>query len=130
MRKHQDDLAKKYVKEIKSADTWSVFRILADFVKGFDDLGELGPTVTMFGSAKAKSSSKYYKKAQELSSTLAQRGFNVMTGGGPGVMEAANRGAFKYKNIWLLVVNVYFFKRQPVDYLFWYPSLDLHGLRV
>ena len=106
MRKHQDDLAKKYVKEIKSADTWSVFRILADFVKGFDDLGELGPTVTMFGSAKAKSSSKYYKKAQELSSTLARRGFNVMTGGGPGVMEAANRGAFKYKKIESIGLNV------------------------
>ncbi|MFA5234005.1 MAG: TIGR00730 family Rossman fold protein [Sulfurimonas sp.] len=106
MRKHQDDLAKKYVKEIKSADTWSVFRILADFVKGFDDLGELGPTVTMFGSAKAKSSSKYYKKAEELSSMLAKRGFNVMTGGGPGIMEAANRGAYKYKNIESIGLNV------------------------
>ncbi len=106
MRKHQDDLAKKYVKEIKSADTWSVFRILADFVKGFDDLGELGPTVTMFGSAKAKSSSKYYKKAEELSSMLANKGFNVMTGGGPGVMEAANRGAFQYKNIESIGLNV------------------------
>lgn len=106
MRKHQDDLAKKYVKEIKSADTWSVFRILADFVKGFDELGELGPTVTMFGSAKAKSGSKYYKKAEELSSMLAQRGFNVMTGGGPGIMEAANRGAYKYKNIESIGLNV------------------------
>lgn len=106
MRKHQDDLAKKYVKEIKSADTWSVFRILADFVKGFDDLGELGPTVTMFGSAKSKSGSKYYKKAEELSSMLAQRGFNVMTGGGPGIMEAANRGAHKHKNIESIGLNV------------------------
>lgn len=117
MRKHQDDLAKKYVKEIKSADTWSVFRILADFVKGFDDLGELGPTVTMFGSAKAKSSSKYYKKAEELSSTLAQRGFNVMTGGGPGVMEAANRGAFQYKNIESIGLNVDLpFEQMPNKY--------------
>ena len=49
MRKKKDELARKYVKEIKSADVWSVFRILADFVKGFDELGELGPTVTMFG---------------------------------------------------------------------------------
>lgn len=106
MRKHQDDLAKKYVKEIKSADTWSVFRILADFVKGFDELGELGPTVTMFGSAKAKSSGKYYKKAEELSSMLAKRGFNVMTGGGPGIMEAANRGAHNYKNVESIGLNV------------------------
>lgn len=106
MRKHQGDLAKKYVKEIKSADTWSVFRILADFVKGFDDLGDLGPTITMFGSAKAKSESKYYKIAQELSSMLAQRGFNIMTGGGPGIMEAANRGAVAHKNVESIGLNI------------------------
>lgn len=106
MRKHQADLAKKYVKEIKSADMWSVFRILADFVKGFDDLGDLGPSITMFGSAKAKSGSKYYKIAQELSSMLAQRGFNIMTGGGPGIMEAANKGAFKYKDVESIGLNI------------------------
>lgn len=106
MRKHQADLAKKYVKEIKSADMWSVFRILADFVKGFDDLGDLGPSITMFGSAKAKSGSKYYKIAQELSSMLAQRGFNIMTGGGPGIMEAANKGAFKHKDIESIGLNI------------------------
>jgi uncharacterized protein (TIGR00730 family) len=106
MRKHQDDLAKKYVKEIKSADTWSVFRILADFVKGFDELGELGPTVTMFGGSRVDSKNKYYKKAQELSSMLAERGFNIMTGGGPGVMEAANRGAFEHKNVESIGLNI------------------------
>ena len=106
MRKHQDELAKKYVKEIKSADTWSVFRILADFVKGFDDLGELGPTVTMFGGAKVKNNNKYYKKAEELSSMLAARGFNIMTGGGPGIMEAANRGAYKYKEVESIGLNI------------------------
>ncbi|MDD5400203.1 MAG: TIGR00730 family Rossman fold protein [Sulfurimonas sp.] len=106
MRKNRDDLAKKYIKEIKSADVWSVFKIIADFVKGFDELGELGPTVTMFGSSKVDSSSEYYKKAQELSSILAQRGFNIMTGGGPGVMEAANRGAFEYKNVESIGLNI------------------------
>lgn len=106
MKKHKDDLAKKYVKDIKSADVWSVFRILSDFVKGFDGLGDLGPTVTMFGSAKAKSSSKYYKSAQKLSSMLAKRGFNIMTGGGPGVMEAANRGAFEHKNVESIGLNI------------------------
>ncbi|MCK9473570.1 MAG: TIGR00730 family Rossman fold protein, partial [Sulfurimonas sp.] len=99
MRKKKDDLTRKYVKEIKSADVWSVFKIVADFVKGFNELGELGPTVTMFGSSKVKGQNKYYKKAQELSSMLAKRDFNIMTGGGPGVMEAANRGAHEYKNV-------------------------------
>lgn len=106
MRKNRDDLAKKYIKEIKSADVWSVFKIIADFVKGFDELGELGPTVTMFGSSKVDSNSEYYKKAQELSSILAQRGFNIMTGGGPGVMEAANRGAFEHKSIESIGLNI------------------------
>ena len=106
MRKRKDDLTKKYIKEIKSADVWSVFKIVADFVKGFDELGELGPTVTMFGSSKVNSKNKYYKNAQELSSMLAQRGFNIMTGGGPGVMEAANRGAFGYKDVESIGLNI------------------------
>ncbi|MDD3476822.1 MAG: TIGR00730 family Rossman fold protein [Sulfurimonas sp.] len=106
MKRYKDDLARKYVKDIKSADVWSVFRMLTDFVKGFDELGELGPTVTIFGSAKAKRSHKYYKLAQKFSSMLAQRGFNIMTGGGPGIMEAANRGAFKYKNIESIGLNI------------------------
>jgi uncharacterized protein (TIGR00730 family) len=106
MRKNKSDLARKYVKEIKSADVWSVFKILTDFVKGFDELGELGPTITIFGSAKANSKSKYYKKAQELSSMLAKKGFNIMTGGGPGIMEAANRGAFEHKNVESIGLNI------------------------
>ncbi len=95
MQKNHREVTKKYVKDIQSADVWSVFRILADFVKGFDELGELGPTVTIFGSARSKKDSEYYKQAQKLASILAERGFNIMTGGGPGIMEAANKGAFK-----------------------------------
>ncbi len=106
MRKNKDALTKKYIKDIKSADVWSVFKIIADFVKGFDELGELGPTVTMFGSSKANSNNKYYKLAQKLSSMLAQRGFNVMTGGGPGIMEAANKGAFEHKTVESIGLNI------------------------
>ncbi|MDT8338974.1 MAG: TIGR00730 family Rossman fold protein [Sulfurimonas sp.] len=106
MRKKKDDLTKKYIREIKSADVWSVFKIVADFVKGFDELGELGPTVTMFGSSKVNSKNKYYKKAQELSSMLSQRGFNIMTGGGPGVMEAANKGAYEHKDVESIGLNI------------------------
>ena len=96
MKKEESELTKKYVKDIKSADVWSVFKIIADFVKGFDELGELGPTVTIFGSARVTENHPYYQEAQKLASILAQRGFNIMTGGGPGVMEGANRGAHPY----------------------------------
>lgn len=106
MQNKENDLAKKYIKDIKSADVWSVFKILADFVKGFDDLGDLGPTVTVFGSARTKKNDKYYKQAQKLSSMLASKGFNIITGGGPGVMEAANRGASKHSDIESIGLNV------------------------
>lgn len=106
MRSKKDALTKKYVKEIKSADVWSVFKIIADFVKGFDDLGELGPTVTVFGGSRTKETDKYYKKAQELSSLLASRGFNIMTGGGPGIMEAANRGAHEHEEVESIGLNI------------------------
>jgi len=88
-----ENLEKRYIKDIKSADVWSVFRIMADFVKGFDELGNLGPTVTIFGSARTSEDDFYYKEAVKLSTMLAEEGFNIMSGGGPGIMEAANRGA-------------------------------------
>ncbi|MCK4974249.1 MAG: TIGR00730 family Rossman fold protein [Sulfurimonas sp.] len=106
MKNRKNELAKKYIKDIKSADVWSVFKIIADFVKGFDDLGELGPTVTIFGSARTKKSDPYYKKAQKLSSMLGSIGFNVMTGGGPGIMEGANRGAHKHEDIESIGLNI------------------------
>ena len=100
------DLTKRYTKDIKSADVWSVFRILADFTKGFDELGELGPSVTIFGSARTDENDIYYKKTVELSSMLAKKGFNIITGGGPGIMEAANRGAVENKNIESIGLNI------------------------
>jgi len=106
MKNKKNELAKKYIKDIKSADVWSVFKIIADFVKGFDELGELGPTVTIFGGARVKKSDPYYKKAQKLSAMLASRGFNIMTGGGPGIMEGANRGAHKYEDVESIGLNV------------------------
>ena len=98
MRYDNDELAKMYIKDIKSADVWSVFKIMADFVKGFEELGQLSPTVTIFGSARTSESDIYYKHAVKLSSMLGKKGFNVMTGGGPGIMEAANRGAYEHKD--------------------------------
>ena len=106
MHDRRNELAKRYVKDIKSADVWSVFRIIADFVKGFDDLGELGPSVTIFGSARTKEEDFYYKEAQKLSLMLANKGFNIITGGGPGIMEAANRGAKECPDVESIGLNV------------------------
>ncbi|SFV59563.1 hypothetical protein MNB_SM-4-1769 [hydrothermal vent metagenome] len=122
-----NELTKKYIKDIKSADVWSVFKILADFVKGFDELGDLGPTVTIFGSARTKRDSKYYNQAKKLASLLASRGYNIMTGGGPGIMEAANKGAHEHdvESIGLNIdlpfeqkLNPYTSKELTFDYFF------------
>lgn len=101
-----DEITKKYVRDIKSADTWSVFKIIADFVKGFDDLGDLGPTVTVFGSARITEDDFYYNEAQKLTAMLAKRGFNIISGGGPGIMEAANRGAHDVGNVESIGLNI------------------------
>jgi len=101
-----NELTKKYIKDIKSGDVWSVFRIIADFVKGFDELGQLGPTVTIFGSARTSKNDLYYKETLKLSKMLAQKGFNIMSGGGPGIMEAANKGAKKVKGIESIGLNI------------------------
>ena len=92
MRDFQKEVEKRYIKDIKSADTWSVFKIITDFVRGFDDLGDLGPSVTVFGSARLDSKNKHYKTTKKLTKKISERGFNIITGGGPGIMEAANAG--------------------------------------
>ncbi|MDD4892203.1 MAG: TIGR00730 family Rossman fold protein, partial [Phycisphaerae bacterium] len=75
-------------------DTWRVFRIMAEFVEGFEILSQLrNPAVSIFGSARSAPTSFYYKQAEKLAAKLVDRQFAVITGGGPGIMEAANRGA-------------------------------------
>jgi len=106
MDKDTNYLTKRYTKDIKSADVWSVFRILADFTKGFDELGDLGPSVTIFGSARTDKENLYYKEAVKLSSMLAHKGFNVITGGGPGIMEAANKGAKDVADVESIGLNI------------------------
>jgi len=79
--------------EIKSSDSWVIFKVMSEFVEGFDKLAKIGPCVTIFGSARVKSSHPYYKMADEIAYQLVQHGYGVVTGGGPGIMEAGNRGA-------------------------------------
>ena len=81
--------------EIKSADSWVIFKVLSEFVEGFDKLAKIGPCVSIFGSARTKPDNKYYKIAEEIAAKLVRHGYGVITGGGPGIMEAGNKGAFE-----------------------------------
>lgn len=79
--------------EIKSANSWMIFKVMSEFVEGFEKLAKIGPCVSVFGSARTKSDHKYYKMAEEISAKLVRHGYGVVTGGGPGIMEAGNKGA-------------------------------------
>lgn len=81
--------------EIKVTDSWQIFKIMAEFVDGFEKLAKIGPCVSIFGSARTKPDSKYYKMASEVGRLLTERGYGVITGGGPGIMEAGNKGAYE-----------------------------------
>jgi uncharacterized protein (TIGR00730 family) len=81
------------VSPARTTDAWRVFRIMGEFVEGFDKLAQLGPAVTIFGSARTTPDDPQYAAARETAFKLAEAGFAVITGGGPGIMEAANRGA-------------------------------------
>lgn len=81
--------------EIKSADSWVIFKVMAEFVEGFDKLAKIGPCVSIFGSARTKADNPYYQIADEIAAKLVRHGYGVITGGGPGIMEAANKGAFE-----------------------------------
>ncbi|MHC4365510.1 MAG: LOG family protein [Planctomycetota bacterium] len=74
-------------------DMWRIFRVMAEFVEGFDELGTIGPAVSFFGSSRGKPGERYYQLAEETARQIAKAGFAVITGGGSGVMEAANKGA-------------------------------------
>ncbi|HEX8948179.1 MAG TPA: TIGR00730 family Rossman fold protein [Dissulfurispiraceae bacterium] len=81
------------IEDLKKSETWRVFRIQAELVEGFETLHDLGPAVTIFGSARLGPDTHYYQETVTVSKMLSQAGFSVITGGGPGIMEAANKGA-------------------------------------
>jgi hypothetical protein len=81
------------MEDLAKSDTWRVFRIMAELVEGFEALSTIGPAVTIFGSARVAPGSPYYNKCLKVAEHLAKDGFAVISGGGPGIMEAANKGA-------------------------------------
>ena len=90
-----DRLEKQYVIDALAEDSWRMFRIMGEFVQGFEEMADVGKAVTIFGSARLKPDHAVYEKAEELARDLAESGYAVLTGGGPGVMEAGNKGAFE-----------------------------------
>ena len=81
--------------EIKTKDSWQIFKIMSEFVDGYDTLAKIGPCVSIFGSARTTDENPYYELAEEIALKITQNGYGVITGGGPGIMEAANKGAKK-----------------------------------
>src|ERR1700748_3280232 len=79
--------------ETQAHSSWQIFKIMAEFVQGFENLAKIGPCISIFGSARTKPGHKYYELTVDIAKRLAEEGFGVITGGGPGVMEAANKGA-------------------------------------
>jgi uncharacterized protein (TIGR00730 family) len=79
--------------EVKTNDSWAIFKIMGEFVGGYEKLSKIGPCVSIFGSARTKPDNKYYKLATEVAEKIVDHGYGVITGGGPGIMEAGNKGA-------------------------------------
>lgn len=84
----------KWIYNQKAEDSWQVLRMQSEFIKGFDELSELDPCISVFGSARTKNDDKYYKEAVKLSELIVKSGYGVITGGGPGIMEAGNLGSY------------------------------------
>lgn len=108
---------KKDWNEIKTNDTWQIFRIMSEFVEGFETMSKLGPAVSIFGSARTKPGTKTYELARKIATRLAEEGYGIITGGGPGIMEAANLGA-KEANGHSIGLNIELpFEQEPNPYI-------------
>ena len=79
--------------DIKASDSWQIFKIMSEFVEGFEKMSRIGPCVSIFGSARTKTTNPYYLLAEEIAYKLTREGYGIISGGGPGIMEAANKGA-------------------------------------
>ncbi len=94
-KKIKKKFKKKDWNEIKTNDSWIIFKVMAEFVEGFDKMAKIGPCVSIFGSARTKIDNKYFGMAEGIAAKLAEKGYGVITGGGPGIMEAGNKGAYE-----------------------------------
>ena len=115
--------------ETKAEDAWSIFKIMGEFANGYEKMSAIGPCVAIFGSARTKPEDKYYVMAEEIAYELTQRGFGVITGGGPGIMEAGNKGAHRGggKSVGLNIVlpmeqssNPYIDKDKCIDFQYFF----------
>ncbi|MPS64137.1 MULTISPECIES: TIGR00730 family Rossman fold protein [unclassified Chryseobacterium] len=95
--KLHNSLKQKKWDETITKDSWMVFKVMAEFVDGYEKLAKIGPCVSIFGSARLKPESKYYQMAVDIAEKITKIGFGIITGGGPGIMEAGNKGAFNAK---------------------------------
>src|SRR5690606_12513834 len=84
---------KQYVIDALAEDSWRMFRIIGEFAQGFESMSDVGRAVTIFGSARLREDNEWYRQAEELAAELSRAGYAILSGGGPGVMEAANKGA-------------------------------------
>ena len=91
--KIQDKFKQKTWNEIRANDSWAIFKIMSEFVNGYETMGRIGPCVSIFGSARTKPDNKYYLLAEKIAFKISQAGYGVITGGGPWIMEAGNKGA-------------------------------------
>src|ERR1019366_678055 len=88
---------KKNWAELRAESSWRMFKIMSEFVDGFEKMEQFGPCISIFGSARTKPDNRYYKLAEQIAEKLAKEGYGIITGGGPGIMEAGNKGARKAK---------------------------------
>ena len=131
MSDHSDDkirkaFADKNWNDIKASDSWQIFKIMSEFVEGFEKMSKIGPCVSIFGSARTKSDNKYYILAEEIAFKLTQEGYGVITGGGPGIMEAANKGAKRGKGKSVGLNIELPFEQKPNDFIDRDKSIDFH----
>lgn len=89
------NISRKDWTEIKTNDSWAIFKIMSEFVEAYDRMSKIGPSVSIFGSARTNPDNKYYKYAVDIAIKLSDLGYGIITGGGPGIMEAGNKGAFE-----------------------------------
>lgn len=118
--------AQKDWNDVKASDSWQIFKIMSEFVDGFEKMQKIGPCVSIFGSARTKPDNKYYILAEEIAYKLTQKGYGIITGGGPGIMEAANKGA-RRGNGKSVGLNIELpFEQKPNDYVDRDKSIDFN----